>query len=316
YRFFCTYKINEMTYGKLIAFVLLLAACSGKKTKLRDPVNIPGTRVMMSLPKNYSVSKKFIGVEKGRITGILIYDMSDGNYFGNAKTFDRKTMEAKGAKVFEYAQTTVDGYPAKFLYMQGDPSKAGMMLVFGDSTFSCSLMAAFIPGNDVLAQEIKDILMHVQYDKKIRVNPFDIAGFTLDSTVSRFKFASYNAGMYTYSVNGVKKQSYENEPLVIVTQLPSEGVSTAKETAKAMLISYQQKGFFPYQQPIERNTSLNGYEAYEAILNGTSMGDTVLFYQLATLKDEKIFVFQGIAKNEFGSNLEEFKRLGYSMRLK
>lgn len=286
-------------------------------SKTDKHVNVPGTRLYIIPPPGFIVSKNFMGLEKGN-NGILIYDIVGGSFYTNAATFDRKGFEEKGARVFDYRQIKVNGYPAKYLFTQGDMTSTAHGLAFGDSTFCTMVMATYISTDDKTGSDIVKALNTIYYDKSKKIDPFETAYFSLDDKNSKFKFFQYSANLYTYTVGGVdKKESADSDfPAVVVTQLPRPENSSPKSLAEMMILKAVEHGI---TNPKIKNSStqqVNGYDAYEAEVYADMQGKNRLIYQLVVVKGDKLIDIQGLADNDFTNNLNDFKKLAYTLKFK
>src|SRR5215831_4642741 len=185
-----------------LSFLLLgLEACTQKKTdaislnienaKTNKHINIPGTRLFIIPPPNFSTAKGFIGLQDGKNSILNVMDLVGGNYNTNAATFSKEEFEKKGAKVFDYKEIRVGGFPAKYISMQGDATTKEYALVFGDTTFSTMIIAAYPATDENTGKEIISSLNSICYDKSIKIDPLTTANFSIDDKDSKFKFFKY-----------------------------------------------------------------------------------------------------------------------------
>ena len=278
-------------------------------------VNIPGTRLYLIPPPGFIVSKSFLGLQKGN-NGIVVYDIVGGSYYTNAATFDRNGFEQKGARVFDYRQIKVNGYPAKYLLTQGDMTSTAHALAFGDSTFCTLVMATYINTDEATGRDILRALNSIYYDKNKKIDPFETAYFTLDDRDSKYKFFQYTANLYTYTIGGVDKGKNNTFPVVIVTQLPKPENSSAKSIAELMIQKSVQYGMGNLKVKNSSTNKVNGYDAYEAEVYGDMQGQNRLIYQLVIVKDDEAIVIEGVADNDFLDNLNDFKKLAHTVKFK
>jgi len=285
-------------------------------TKTAAHINIPGTRLYIIPPKNFTVAKNFIGLEKGDRAIINVYDVKGSNFYIGTQTFTAKEFEKKGAKVFDYRTLKFNGYDAKYIYMNGQPMQKGYGLVFGDTTFSVMLMALFADTDDETARDVINAFATVWYDKHKKIDPFATANFTVSDSVSKFKFHEYNANLYTYTLDGVDITGDENAPLLMITQFPKETPVTAKDQAYIFLNKAVEYGLTVRDIKSEITSKINGNDAYQVDVYGTLKGKNCAFYFCAITKDDKAVVIEGIAKNDLESNLIEFKKIAANVKLK
>lgn len=284
--------------------------------KTDQHINIPGTRLFIIPPNGFEPSNSFTGLQKGENSAIQVYDLVGGNYNTNAKTFSKEGFENRGVTVQEYKELIVNGFPAKYALIQGDPSANTINLVFGDTTFSTMVLAIYPSYENSVEKEIKEAIQSIYYDKEMIVDPFVSAKFTLDDSKSIFKFAKSTSGLFLYSIGGVDKQSYEDEPFVMVSTFPKESSMTAESVALLMQNSLKSNGLTIDELKNKVTSKLDGKPTYEEEIHGTLNGQKSIIYQLIVEDEEKIISLQGILKSELDKNLIEIKKLSKTLKLK
>lgn len=285
-------------------------------SKTSKHFNIPGTRLYIVPPPNFKVATNFIGLQKSDKAMFNIYDLVGGNFYTNAATFSKEAFEKQGARVFDFKDIKVNGYPAKFISLQGDLTTKAYALVFGDTTFSTMIMAIYPVTDDVTGIEIINSLNSIWYDKNKKIDPFETANFSLDEKVSKFKFLQYSANLYIYSIGGIDNKGDKDAPMVLVSQFPKDNTMTVKSIADMMLVKIQQYGLTNPQIKTASTQKVNGYDTYETEVYGQMQGANSLLYYLVVAKDDKAIVVQGIAKKDIENNLVEFRKLANTIQVK
>lgn len=274
-----------------------------KTTKTATQINIPGTRVFIVPPEGFKVSSTLPALEIGNSGLIQAMDAAGGNFYTNAANFSKEKFEQKGIKVFEYKELKINGLPAKLAFIQGDPQTKIYNLVFGDSTFSAMVMGIFAFNDNKTGEQIKQALLTIYYDKVKDIDPFATAPFKLDDTKSIFKFAKFAASTYIYSIDGIKKDSYSDEPYLIVVSIPMEG-SSLKAIADDMADIIKGGNI---KNEIENKT--NGFQSLKREVYGELNGKPVLLFQHIVLIGQSAIIMQGIADNNFDKYIIEFEKL-------
>ncbi|HEY6898986.1 MAG TPA: hypothetical protein VI233_00025 [Puia sp.] len=286
-----------------------------RNTRSAQHAYVPGTRLYIIPPKGYTPSQTVAGFEKGGNSALVIQDLVGGSFYTNAATFSRQAFEQKGAKVFDYKETTIGGFPAKFLHAQGDANAQVIILVFGDSTFSTMIMAAYPAGDTRSAEDLAAALNTIVYDKNKKINPIETAIFTLDEKVSRFRFFSYTANLYMYSVGGKDNSADQRAPMALITQLPAGGGVTEKNMAEQMISSAQQHGLSEAKIVSGSATTINGLPAYEMTVSGIQNGEKVIYYECALSKGGRALSLTGVSYND-DQVVREFTALAHTLRFK
>lgn len=284
-------------------------------TKTANHINIPGTRILLLQPSGFSIATNFMGLKKDNVASILIYDLIGGNYYTNAATFSKSKFESKGAKVFEYKEFTFNNYPAKFISMQGDPQTKSFALVFGDTTFSSMIMAQYAASDIEIEKQIKDAMFSIVYDKKIKIDPFASAKFSLDDSKSKFKFAKSSSGFFVYSLNGVNKDNYDNEPFITVSTLPLEG-KNAKEIGDMMVQNFEKYGLTEKQINNISTSTVNDYSSYEFEMAGKIKNEKTYLYYLISTHSDKAIVIQARYSDNSNELILEIKKLSHTIKIK
>lgn len=287
-----------------------------KNSKTNKHINIPGTRLYIIPPPNFIVAKTYVGLQKGDNSMLNIFDLVGGNFNTNAATFSKAEFERQGARVFDYQEITVNGYPAKYISMQGDLTTKAYALVFGDPTFSTMIMAAYPVTDEATGKDIIKSLNTIWYDTTKKIDPFETANFSLDDKASKFKFFKYNANLYIYSIGGVEYKEVKEAPMVLVSQFPKDNTMTVKSIADMMIGKIQQYGLTNPEIKNSSTRQINGYDTYEAEVYGQMQGSMSLLYYCIVATADKAIVVQGIAKKDIESNLQEFKKLASTVKVK
>ena len=284
-------------------------------SKTAKHINIPGTRLFISQPDGFVLASNFIGLKKGESGMIQIYDLVGGNYYTNAATFSQSKFESKGAKVFEFKEFTFNNYPAKFISMQGEPQAKSFSLVFGDTTFSSMILAKYVANDAETEKQIKEALFSIVYDKKMTVDPFASAKFLLNDKESKFKFSKSSSGMFFYSLNGVVKNNYGNDPFITVTTLPLEG-NNAQSVAEMMIANLIKYGLTDKQISNQSTNPVNGYKTFEFDMTGKIQNEKTNFYYLVVTDNEKAIVIQAKFNDNSKDALIEIKKLAHTVKIK
>jgi len=288
-----------------------------RNTKTEKHIIIPGTRLYIIPPPNFKLTNTLSGLERDIYTAMVVMDLVGGNFYTNAATFSREAFETKGIRVFEYEEIKVNGYPAKYIVMQGDPYTKVFGLVFGDTTFSTMIMTTSLVADKDVVAEIISSLNSIYYDKSRKIDPLEKAYFSLDDSISKFKFQSFNASfIYTYSIDGKEIEGNKEAPFLIVMQLPSDQTSTLKDVAGMMIAKSQEYGLTDPKVISQSQEKINGYNAFEAVISGQIEGKSSLYYYCVVEKGNKQIVIVAITKNNNEVNLEEFKKLAHTIKMK
>lgn len=278
-------------------------------------VQIPDTHLSLIPPPGFALTHAFPGLLRADGSAVIqVYDLPDGNFYTDGQSFTASNFQSKGAHVLVFKTLTVAGYPAKYCYMKGDSAKRIMALIFGDSTFSTTLIGLYPDTALATGQDIRNAYATISYRKTLAVDPFSTAPFSLDTTAAPWHFAQYNKPLFIYSSDG--KLPAQGTPFVTVTPYPRKTGTSLQDLSESLIIKEMQAGL---QDPVLSNISLdsvNGYEAYEVEIRCRLGGQQGLLYQFLAADAEHTIVLEGVANDEFDKNARAFKSLAHTIHIK
>jgi hypothetical protein len=277
-------------------------------------VRVPGTRLSMIPPEQFALTHSFTGLLKMDGTAVIqVYDLADGNFYADGLSFTKEQFEKKGAKVLVIRDIKVDGFPAKFCYMEGDSAKRILALVFGDSTFSTTLIGLYPDTATSTGQTIRDAFASISYNKSQIISPFETAPFRLDTIASPFRFAEYNKPIFIYSLDG--KEPLQGKPFVTITPYPRKEGATLQDISERLIVKDMQHGLTDPDLENMSMDSVNGMEAYEVEIYCQLGGQKGVLYQFITSGNGKTIVVEGVANGAFVDNIKSFKALAHTIKI-
>ncbi len=303
----------------LLLYAFTLTSCANKAAGggEMNTLNIPGTHLYMTVPKNYKLATNFAGFTINDEAAISVMDIIGGSYYSNGATFTKENFEANNIKVIGFEMLKIDGYPAKYALIKAADGTTGLGLIFGDSTFSATVSVQMSKNNDLLMAEIKQAISTITYDKKLKLDPFAHAKFTIDDSHSKLKYAKYSAGMYVYSLDGKNKVVYgDNEPMAMVIPLPTDGGLTVEAMFKENINSMEKYGLTNKDIRHVSTEKVNGYDAYEAEVYCKMKGKDKVMYFLELTHGANAIMFSGSSVNDTGKTLTEMKKLAHTVHFK
>lgn len=287
-----------------------------RNTKTARHVRIPGTHLYMVPPAQYTIAKNFIGLHHKERGMINVYDLPGGNFYTNAASFSKAAFVEKGATVYDFQELSINGYPAKFVAAQGAPTHITLGLVFGDTTFSTSVMAVYPTGNETARKEMLACLRTIWYDPQQKIDPFETANFSMDTKETPFRFFKYAASLYIYTVNGNDTKDDPDGPFVMVAQFPNDHTAPPKEIAAMMVGKFREYGLTDPETKQESNDRINNNDAYQMEIQGQLKNKPVTAYCCVVVKGDQAIVLQAISKKDTASDLQHFKKLASSIQVK
>lgn len=306
-------KILRYLYPVVLAGCLAFASRAAfAQTTAAVPRLIPGTHVVLVPPDGFGPAPGLTGVRKGS-AAIQVYDLPGSNYFKNAASFGKARFEARGMKVLEFQELTVQGYPARLARVQNSPTQESAQLMFGDSTFAVQLVGVYPAAETATGTAIREALLSATYQKNLASDPFAKAVFAFDEKKSPFAFAKTTANLYLYALGGQKKDDYGTEPLLTVTPLPYNPSLTAADVSNELLGTLTRFGFTGFTARKMSSAKVNDLLTYETEGFGMMQGQRVLLYQQVTIIGNTAVAMQGLARQEYETALGQFKSLTHTI---
>ncbi|WP_282016042.1 hypothetical protein [Marinifilum flexuosum] len=278
-----------------LLIVIFNTCCFGQKKQSK----IPRTRVSISIPDGYSLMPATTGLQKDDKQGIIIMDLVGGNYYTNAKDFNKRTFELQGIKVFSCEETKVDGYPAKIMLgSTDDKNYNSISLVFGDTTFSTMISSIHKANDQALETSLKETILSVKYNKEIVIDPFEGVGFTVDTLSTKFKFGGFSSNMYVFTPIG--KNGSTEKSMVILTPTPFDGSLTQEQVSQMAINGLKKHGMYGFKTDSTENCQMDGANALTKIGDCYAGVNHMHHHQLILLKNDLALIIYGMCdhKNE------------------
>lgn len=291
-----------------MAYVATAQNITSEKTKKH--VYVPGTHVLLVPPEGFNVSADFAGFTKEQVF-IRVYDLRT-NY--TEAPVLKTEYEHDGAIVFDHREFSINQYSAQYVYLQNEPRIRSCILLFGDSTFSCTVLATFPSDNESVLPAIRKALESVYYDKSVKADPLAYMPFMLDENASVFHYAKTSEGRLLYSVGGKTKSDRPNEPVIAISVL--EGDYKAPGLAIALKENLYKAGFRLEEEKNIVDTTVNSAVAHQSELYGMHNGKKEMIYQLVIIGHKKALVVQGFATARTEEYLKAFKELALTAKWK
>jgi predicted fused transcriptional regulator/phosphomethylpyrimidine kinase len=275
-------------------------------------INIPGTKVNITPPTDFQLSKQFTGLQGGSSV-IEVYDLPGGSYRTISDDFTMEKFRAQGLTVFSVDDVSVDGYDGRIISLQNEPGQKGFSLVFGDDSFSVIVVSNFKAQDLPLENAIRQSLLNIRYDKHIVSDDMSFAVFRLDDVRSPFRYDKRSANTFYYipRIASEVKDSY-----LTVSQLAWDYTTTPSTIGELMVTEMKKYGLENTDVRKKSTRKINGYHAFESEIYATRNGEACMVYQVVLVHDSKALVIHGIGSSDLRKNRDEFKKLAYSVQFK
>jgi len=263
----------------------------------KDYTHIPRTRVSITIPEGYKIMNANTGLLKNSYEFINIMDLVGGNFYTNAKDFNKRSYEQGGIKVYEYFDTIVSGFPAKMMLSNTDDKNLnGISLVFGDTTFSTMIMSVHKSSNKQLEDEIKEALLTIKYNKNIVIDPFEDVKFTVDTTSTVYKLLTYSGNMYIFTPYG--KDNNEDKSMVSIIPTLYDKTASLRQMSQLSFNGFVKHGMYGFVADSTDIYKINDTDALLKTGDFYAGTDRMYFYQLILAKDDYSLIVFGMCDYE------------------
>lgn len=318
----------------LLVFILLYPVFSSGqlKNKVRNKrtarhVNVPLTRVSIIPPDSFKVSESSMQLIKNKTSLIQIIESEKENFYDYLKNFRRENVAPKGVMVLEFKKIKFNKYDALFTHLKDSTySNVGLRnyytLVFGDSSFSCRIIGFANEKDQKTSEEIRNAILSVIYDKHLVVDYMSAAKFIFDPVGTKFELLrpTHHTSFYYYMEKGRKNDSLGTNTIYRVHQSKCDLKEMTPKSIAMDNNAITVKGK-RYELPMdsldyEYTGKVNDYPVYEAADLIEKNGEKVFMYVFVAVRDTRAIVSIGYSKDIVPENLEEFKKLSRTIRIK
>jgi hypothetical protein len=232
-------------------------------TKTNKSVRIKGTKVFIQPQGGFEYIKQSAIYKKN---GKAYLQVEDANTYSFSKIkpgLTRQTLEAKGAKVDVIKDIKFNQFDA--VYAEGPADALGeqtiVSLFFGDDNFVVIIKGVYKTGDNESEKELHEMMKSVYYDNTLEIDPFELANFEFDHSITNFKYAMTASNFYRYTENG--KKDAENDT-ANAFEIGAFGKMTDEIAHKAMqnVISAYEAKNVEFDNKAITKTKINGYHSF------------------------------------------------------
>lgn len=276
-------------------------------------VKIPATGISLIPPVGSELSSVTTGFEKDGIPVVVAIDHPNSSYEIELANNDVEHIKSRGGKNIEKEELQINDYSATLFSMQMNPTASGLSLIIGNSS-SAAVIMAVCPINDSIAfEQMRESLLSVFYEQSNISDPKDMMDFELELTSTPFEYSQYLGGNYVYTLNGNEVEVNSVEPIIIVSQYVGQEPERLYEL---LFTGIEKDGYDTKKEIYSSHKTVNGYVAYERIVEGTLNNQKCQMYFLTVSDKKKSVVVQGIVKSDFKHTIDSVRSLAHTIKLK
>lgn len=300
---------------KIIYILMLLVFCFGN-INAQKHVSILGTKFSLIPPKGFTSASNFSGfqnVENG--SSIMIMEIPS-SYSEMSKVFSAEALKNNGMILKSKEKVDFKGNEATYLkVIQSANGRTYLkqVLIFGDETKTVMVNGIYPQSFKEIESEIKASLFTITYNDAQNDNPYDAVKFSVDTKETNYKFLKYLSGALLYSEDGnfptekgifmvgtsvgkFPRTNHKQYSIERLKKLPNGELSKVKEV-----------------NPI----TIDNLKGFEIIANGKNFAlQDEIIYLVMLYNESEYYILLGQASNDQKKNLESFKQISKTFKLK
>lgn len=283
-------------------------------TKTPSHKRIAGTRIFVVVPSGYEHHRELVRYQKRDDLYFMAIEVSGTSFTDYRPNLTKEAIEAKGARVDEWAEISLNG--EKALYVAGPskiPGQTKLGLFFGDDSTYVMFFGVCDDEDRDGRQELLDAIRSTYFDHAFELDPFELANCTFDASILNYQFAMSGSNMFLYSPNGDVDTSATTSGMVIQT-MPGMTPAGLRSYAETLLRKSQRDAEF--DESNIRDTTIGTYNA--AVLEATIRirGDDGAFYQVVVSDGNQTAILICTEFREPAGALVDFRKVAESIRFK
>lgn len=280
---------------------------------------IYGSKINMIPPKEFDVATAFLGFQqKETNSSVMVLDIP-GPYAKVIGALTKENLLKQGVRVESIENITLNGLPGLFITAEQTAYEVDFRkysLAFGNENETILISGIAPKGNLDLEQSVKNALMTTVYDPERVLTPLDTVDFEISTEGTDFIFAKSMSNMLVYNRDGKMPSETSNKASFIIAKAFSKvSIDDKKEFAINRI-----KGLPVQINKIENVVpiEINGLSGFEITANGVDRktGIPEQAYQVMLFVDNSYYILFGSSEGDFEKNLNVFKKLVRTFKLK
>jgi hypothetical protein len=280
---------------------------------------IYGSKISMIAPRGFATAAKFMGFQQ-EVTNssVMVLDIP-GPYSKAIGGLTKENLLKQGVRVERIENITLNGLPGLFITAEQTAYEVifrKYSLAFGTENETILISGIAPKGNLDLEQLVKNALMTTVYDAEKVLTPLDTVDFEISTEGTDFVFAKSMSNMLVYNRDGkMPGETTDKASFVIAKAFSKVTIDDKKEYAINRI-----KGL-PVQinkinavKPVE----INGLSGFEITAEGVDRktGTPEQAYQVMLFVENSYYLLFGSSEGDFEKNLNVFKKLVRTFKLK
>lgn len=282
---------------------------------------IVGTNIYLIPPPQFNSAKNFKGFQQDESGASINVMEIPGPYSEISMGFDENNLKTQGVILKKKAEIKVNGTQGLFITSEQFAYEIlfiKYILVFGDDKTTYLINGVFPKELSELDKDVIKSMYSIVYEKGLTVDPLNTAPFTINTQNTKLKFGASMAGMLMYSVDGRIPTESNDKTALIVGKSLSEATTMDKKATAIAKIKCLPFSNLKIEENKIRIVQIDGMQGYEITSEGINNSDNTLelVYQVMLFTEKSHYLIVGTSNNNFGTNLEIFKKIARTFKRK
>lgn len=214
-----------------------------KTERTEEHKRVEGTKIFAKIPTDYRSIDNLSRYQKADNLYVQFIESNASNFYHTKPNFSRKVIESKGAKIDILKDTKLNELDAIFADGPSKkPNERKTLLVFGDNDFVVIAVGVY-PENDFEGRnEVLEIFQNLVYLKSFELDPFELANFEFDQSITGFKYAMTMSNFFTFNKDGNPESESDFSNSIDIGTMPKMSNEKSKEFILSIIQNAKNSG--------------------------------------------------------------------------
>lgn len=296
--------------------LLTLLSIFFENANAQQAVAVMGTKFSLIPPEGFTNASNFSGFQNTENGASIMITELAASYFIMNTAFTPEELATEGVTLKSKEKVDFHGNEAYYFTLSQQVNGATYLkqvLMFGDETKTVIVNGIYPEKFSSLGSEIKTSLFSIVYNEKQDDNPFDAVKFSIDPNETDYTFVKYLSGTLVYTEDG---NFPSTKSIFMISSLAGKFPESIHKKYAIERLKKLPNGEHSKIKEVNPVTisNLNGFEI---IADGqNNKAESELVYQVMLYSKAEYYIMVGQAPNDQPKNLEQFKKLAKTFKVK
>ena len=202
--------------------------------------------------------------------------------------------------------------------MDGPSKKADerkISLIFGDKDFAVMAVGVYSKDDETGKNEILEIFKNLVYQKNYNLDPFELANFEFDQTITNFKYSSTASNLYIYSESDSANLNNTESNYINIGAFQHMTPQGNKDFLESIANNAKNKGW-EIESTIIQDSILGDYSTYTIESEFITKNKLAHLYLTMINNKESSVLFMGVCFNNCVETISKYKKTVKSIKIK